>query len=400
MKTLPVNTMSIITAVALGLVAAACADSGDSGVASDGTAVPHDELSIDLTIGGSDGSTPEYEFGRVSGVTVLPDGRIAVSDAMNHVIRIYRTDGTHEFSFGRKGAGPREFDGPCCVVVDERERLWVRDGGNGRYGIFDIHGDSLSDAGYVRIAHNDANRWAPVTFDADGNLIDIGMRTDRERGVPQVHRIHLDSAGAILREVTLHKVPDDSTSVHQVERSTPGGVAILYAYQPYGPTELAHHSPTGEFAHGLSSRYAVDWRAADGTLIRAVTRDLPQGPRLSTREDSVGAARMKQLSERLGVSIPQLGFSLPSHKAPLRDIFFDSTGRLWVELGVPDGERRRADVYGPDGELERTVSWPATVSLRDGYIHPAGVWGVSRDELDVPVLVKLRGGPAAAGDDR
>src|SRR5690606_14162243 len=113
------------------------------------------------------------------------------------------------------------------------------------------------------------------------------------------------------------------------------------------------------------------------------------------REDSVGAARMRQLSDRLGVSIPQLGFTVPSHKAPLRDIFFDSTGRLWVELAVADGEGRRADVYGSNGELERTVSWPASVSLRDGYIGHAGVWGVARDELDVPVLARLSGGPTA-----
>jgi hypothetical protein len=100
---------------------------------------------------------------------------------------------------------------------------------------------------------------------------------------------------------------------------------------------------------------------------------------------------MAQLATRLGVGRMQLGFDVPPRKPVLRDLFFDRQGRLWVERQVPDAGDRNADVYGVDGTLERTVSWPAHVSLADGAISGAVVWGVGRDSLDVPSLVRLNG---------
>jgi hypothetical protein len=135
---------------------------------------------------------PEYEFGRISGLTLLADGRVAMVDALNHEVRIFEQDGTHALSFGRSGAGPGEFDSPCCIAADARQCLRVRDNGNAHYSIFDVAHDSAVHVGQVRMAHGDANRWAPVTFDADGNVIDIGARSapgaDGPRNVPDASR--------------------------------------------------------------------------------------------------------------------------------------------------------------------------------------------------------------------
>ncbi|HSK21518.1 MAG TPA: hypothetical protein VK912_20360 [Longimicrobiales bacterium] len=386
------NTVSRIPAgfLLLTTVCAACApaDEGDRGTA----AVPHDVLVVTQTIGGADVTSPEYEFGQVAGLAPLTDARVAVVDRMNNVVRVFGADGGHLFSFGRAGEGPGEFRDPCCPAVDEDGRFWVRDGANSRYSAFDLHADSVSYAAQIRMSHFDANRWAPLTFDRDGNLIDIGSRTDRAAGVTRTWRMHLDSTGAIVSETAVHKVPDDSTSVRKVEREIPGGVATMFAYQPYGPSELAAHSPTGDYAHALSTRYAIEWRAADGSLIRTIMRDVPQGPALSTREDSAGEERRIQLAERLGVRPGQLGFDVPSHKAPLRALFFDQDGRLWVELEVADGSDRRADVYDTSGNLQRTVQWPSHVSLTDGASAGNVIWGVGRDSLDVATVVRLESG--------
>jgi hypothetical protein len=367
---------------------AGCTDRGETGAAAD---VAHDVLTVDFSIGRLDEARPEYEFGRISGLTLLADGRVAMADALNHAVRIFEQDGTHALSFGRSGAGPGEFDSPCCIAVDDRQRLWVRDNGNARYGIFEVARDSAAHVGQVRMAHSAGNLWAPVTFDDDGNVIDIGARSAPGADGPRTFRMHLDSTGSVAREQMVHKVPDDSTSVKTVRRPTADGSVTFYGYQPFGPNELTAHSPNGEFAHALSSRYTIEWRAADGTLIRTLTRAIAEGPELSVAERATGEERMEQLATRLGVGRMQLGFDVPPRKPILRDLFFDRQGRLWVERQVPDAGDRNADVYGVDGTLERTVSWPAHVSLADGAIRGVVVWGVGRDSLDVPALVRLNG---------
>jgi len=52
---------------------------------------------------------PHYEFERVSGVALLPDGGVAVADAGPQEIRVYDADGTYLRTFGGAGDGPGEF---------------------------------------------------------------------------------------------------------------------------------------------------------------------------------------------------------------------------------------------------------------------------------------------------
>src|SRR5690606_12073198 len=124
----------------------------------------------------------------------------------------------------------------------------------------------------------------------------------------------------------------DSTDVKKVERGGGGRSVTMFAYQPYGPSELVAHSPNGEFAHALSSRYAIDWRDAAGELIRTISGSVETGPELSDDEASRAEEGLNDVANRLGVSRAALGFGVPSNKTPLRDLFFDLEGRLWVEL--------------------------------------------------------------------
>lgn len=380
---------------AFGLLCTLACAGGDA----DSVTAPEDVLADAVTVGGADDERPEYQFGYVTGLVVLDGGRVAVADQINSNVRVFDVDGAHLYSFGRAGAGPGELQRPCCLALDAQQRLWVRDGGNARYNVYRLHDDSAAFAWQVRMSHADVNRQAPLTFDSAGNVIDVGYYRDAATGGAEDARTHVDSAGQVIRSLVIRRPPTDSTSMKSVRRDTPGGWEIRFAHQPYGPTELTAHSPTGGYAHALSSRYGIDWRDDRGRLIRHLALDIPTGPELSEAEHERGEARLEEQRNFIGVSRGQLGFDVPSHKPPLNALFFDLDGRLWVELSVPAGADRQAHLYSVDGVLERRVAWPRRIDLSLGAISGDVVWGIHHDELDIPSLVRLTGLRTAGSND-
>ena len=140
-------------------------------------AVPHRTGVVELEIGELDGAGPGT-FARIAGLAPLAGGRLLVLDGDADEARVFSQDGQFEFAFGRQGAGPGEFSDACCVGLDSRGRVWIRDGGNARYDVF-IVGDTSAEYRFsVRMGHGDVNFWAPITFDDRGRIIDIGHRPD------------------------------------------------------------------------------------------------------------------------------------------------------------------------------------------------------------------------------
>jgi hypothetical protein len=364
----------------------------------DGNAIPTDTLAAATEFGGIN-DNPEYEFGAIAGIRALDDGGIAVVDRMNNVVRIFDGEGKHSYSFGRKGAGPGELEDPCCPGLDHEGLLWIRDGSNSRYNAYRLFADSAAFVRQLRMSHSDVNRWAPTTFDSAGRLIDIGTRSDPATGKRSVGRMHLGSAPMQAAEETvaaqtveIHEVPTDSTGMKSVERVISKDMkATMFFYPPYSPTQLVAHSPTGEFAHMLSSRYEIDWRDERGNLIRHLTGDVTQGPQLTAEEKATADKRIDSDATRAGTTRMQLGFSVPERKQPVRRLFFDQNGRLWVELTVVQHTEHLAHVYARDGTLERKVTWPAGIELSDGTVRDDVAWGVRLDSLDVASIVKLKG---------
>jgi hypothetical protein len=101
-----------------------------------------------LTLGkaGVAGSGPD-EFNAPSAVLVAPNDDIFVADGHggNTNARIVKFDPTGKFikTWGRKGSGPGEFDGPHALAMDTRGRLFVGDRGNNRIQIFDQDGNFI-----------------------------------------------------------------------------------------------------------------------------------------------------------------------------------------------------------------------------------------------------------------
>jgi DNA-binding beta-propeller fold protein YncE len=92
------------------------------------------------------GSGPD-EFNAPSAIVTAPNGDIFVADGhgreTNARVVKFDKDGKFIKTWGRKGAGPGEFDTPHAIAIDARGRLFVGDRQNNRIQIFDQEGNFL-----------------------------------------------------------------------------------------------------------------------------------------------------------------------------------------------------------------------------------------------------------------
>jgi DNA-binding beta-propeller fold protein YncE len=107
---------------------------------------PNGELLMTLGTAGVAGAGP-HEFNQPSAVVVARNGDIFVADGhggdTNARIVKFAKDGTFLKAWGKRGAGPGEFNTPHALAFDSAGRLFVGDRGNNRIEIFDQDGTFL-----------------------------------------------------------------------------------------------------------------------------------------------------------------------------------------------------------------------------------------------------------------
>ena len=344
---------------------------------------------VDLTIGEEDGAD-EYTFARLGGLAVDSGGRMFVVDNGAHTVRVFGADGKFRYAIGRQGQGPGELIEPCCIAL-RGDTLWVRNNGNNRYELFVVGDTGATPMTSVRMAHRDQNRWAPVTFDPAGNVIDIGLAPSVPGGAdekPPLTRFHLDRSGRVVAQQLVPDPPEDSTPVLRASVKVAEGTMTRFIYPPYPPLALRAHSPFGEHARAVSSRYSIGWFASDGSLLRTIT-GMAEAPALTAPEAARAESSLIRDTRWLG-SGAKNPYSVPAHKQPLRNLYFDLDGRLWVELSVPLGASHRADVYDRSGRLTYKVEWPANIDLAGGIVTGTTGYAVLTDSLDVQRVVRLK----------
>lgn len=120
---------------------------------------------------------------RMSGVDVAPDGRIAIGDGSEGIVRIHASTGRLLKIIGRRGDGPGEFQDPRFPKFDRTGRLHVADPQLRRISVFDTDGRLLKSVSVQSVASI-----------AGFGLLSAGEYLLADRGgVELVHRV--DSVG-------------------------------------------------------------------------------------------------------------------------------------------------------------------------------------------------------------
>src|SRR5438876_8506305 len=109
---------------------------------------PDGKVLMTLGKAGIAGDGPDT-FNQPSAVLVAPNGDIFIGDGHggNSNARVLKFSKVGKFikSWGKKGAGPGEFETPHALAMDSRGRLFVGDRGNKRIQIFDQDGKFLEE---------------------------------------------------------------------------------------------------------------------------------------------------------------------------------------------------------------------------------------------------------------
>lgn len=83
-------------------------------------------------------------FRQVTDVALDSDDNIYISDGyINSRIAKYDKDGNWVGSFGQPGVGPGQFNTPHAIVIDNENRIYVADRGNGRIQVLNTSGKVL-----------------------------------------------------------------------------------------------------------------------------------------------------------------------------------------------------------------------------------------------------------------
>lgn len=330
-----------------------------------------------------------YDFTRVSGVVPLPGGLVAVADAANDEVAVFGRDGAFTHRIGRGGKGPGEFMrvGAFGLVADT---VWVVDRSQRRVLLYDVDGTPLATTTYEQpsaisavLPSERALATQPASLGSGNAFRD-----------PKLALLLTTRSGAVRDTLTWL----ESRNKYLALPTRGGGYTLRAGEQLFSDASLTVVSPGGR------TIYVVDRRVASSAR-GAAFQVLAFGPDGQSRWQQsypytarqVERARADSLWRAVEQSFRRQGHSeaeirrvlfLPQFYPPITSAFAASDGSLWLRREETSEPNVLYLVLGADGTPKGTVEVPLGLVLlaADGV----QVWGVQKDEYDVPFIRRYR----------
>lgn len=339
-------------------------------------------LAEELRIGTVDGDGPEL-FGRVTSLAVDGAGRVYVLEGQAQEIRVFDREGVHVRTIGREGGGPGELARGLRIELGPDRNLWVADPQNNRASVFDTAGRYLR--GHSMAGGFTLLPW-PGRFDREGHYywpVPLRSQTEFRMGL-----VRYDSTlTPPLTPLDTLAVPQDPTDREYFELRQ-GEDRFARVGVPYTGAFRWTLSPAGTFWGFLTGPYRMFELAPSGDTLRTITRDHTPLP--------VTDADLAEAREELEWFVQEGGqvdwSRIPSHKPAIEYAFLDDRGYLWVWPVMPSGREGLAlDVFDPTGRYLGRVESPVPIATRPvPVVRDSMLYAVTRSELDVPFVVRLR----------
>lgn len=316
-------------------------------------------------------TTESGRLGRVGSMAVAPDGRVWISDALNHRVFILDSDGNELGEIGREGAGPGEFRRPDGVAVSDSGAV-IYDSGNRRVQRFGVNGE------YRESALVEVVSFIPSSVNGRGDLSVPSMGFDG--GLAQVVRADQDSTVPVgSARAPMPRAISQSRIREQAARKE-----IPWEFQN---NVLPVLDPDGGMWLVIQAEGTVERFAPDGRMLWS--RELPEG--------DVRAAFDKFF---LIGNDPDLPVTIPWVARSGAEV----GGDLWL---MTDGPRTGSAILVLDGEsgeirtrFDLALDSPAdafAVDLERGLLFTSSREEPSLLRTPLPVTVQLAGSSAGGG---
>lgn len=287
------------------------------------------------------------DFGEAVSVAFGPgENTVYVADRQSCEVRVFGIDGTHQRTFGRCGEGPGEFTDFLWSIAWVGDKLLAFDFGGGRIGEIAEDGEWLGQRKTVGVP---GGVWYLAMYPVGGGEA-YAYTLAAEPG--SGGRLGLAWYGHDAVGETADTVfPPAERSVGTVvcEWRGEGSFSVESFDNPFAPRTLLHPGPGATLFSATSDAYQIAV-ARGGDTLRTITRELAPEPLPDDMWDDLSDQFDAWLDgQQPGGECTPPRPARPPAKPVLEDIFFDATGRLWVEVARTGGNRW--EVFDPDGRL-------------------------------------------------
>ncbi len=366
------------------------------------SSVPARTLVAEFRIDGN-----QEELSLVMGTLPLSDGDLLVMTADDPMVRVYARSGALKTRFLRKGAGPGEARNIGSFGL-LRDTLWTYDYTLKRLSFFAPDGSLLRS-----LQNTGAGPWRDTTPAHNvflSTVTPIAVLAGNV-AIGQVSAASRAQASGDVRSQPMVRMTWNGTVTTMIDPQPQAARALmvrvgdskrgtdLYGQQPFDNSPVYGVSEDGK-------RIAiVDMTRAGNEPIVHVTQISPRGDtllratvpftpvpvtnRMLDSTAKVTAARWSRPDLERDVRAATYA---PRFIPPVQRIVSANDGTMWLRMFVPDGTRRWL-VLSPQGRPTMTIDAPKNFELMS---VERGVWGVERDDDDVPSVVRYRIGPSGA----
>jgi len=343
----------------------------------------------DVKIGALEGP-PEEQFGSVGGVAPLSNGGVAVLDGQAAEIRVFSPDGTYVRTVGGKGAGPGELSFPTALAALPGDTLAVYDYRNGRITRFTRDGE-LGRVTALRL--EGYGRPQGTSFFPNGSM--VGQLQFRHPGqqldTREKQTFKLDSAALVL--IGTDGVPKDTIGVFPWFESvrSVSNVAVVFVPSAFARALVFAAVPGGVWA-GYGDHFELRLlNSADGSVIRILRASALQRPLADMEAEAVFDSALANAEKPEQRRTKQEWYDVsprPELRPAYDRLVVDDQGHLWLR----DWPGAHTDselwwVFDRDGGLLGAVRAPSHFHLMAVRANEA--WGVVRDSLEVPIVVRF-----------